>query len=111
MSLPFKLLPCPKTPTEFWALPLEESVPISRQNQTIAEFQFHEAREDRKLRAANDSNEDALAYFWKMRRDDLIDIVYARMHYSWRKRNIAALELLIMGIDIIELTGKDKVGE
>lgn len=106
-DLPFKLLFCPATIGEVMKISHLRRFDIMEQNQHIAELQATEA--SRLMRHAAGDNGEAFAPIFKLRRDTLIDIVGNRIQYSWRKRDIAARELKLMGYDVIALDKVEKV--
>lgn len=107
-KLPFELLPCPESISGVTKMTQLDQTRVLEQNQEIAELQVSEADRLMKFAAKNESNEDALAYLWKFRRDILIDIMCDRTKYSWRKREIAHRELGLMGVNLKFIT-QDKV--
>lgn len=98
-----KIIECPSTIQEVRKLPSTVTVAILRQNQMIAEDMYCYWVAEASKEAREHSNEDAYAYLFKMRRDELLTIANSQIIYTWRKRNIATRVLSIMGYDVEDL--------
>lgn len=96
----FNMIDCPKTFAEVKKLPDSIVCAIIRQNGEVASALYNNWVGEASEEAQATPNEDAYAYFFKMRRDKLLEIASASDLYSWRKRAIASNILYIMGYDI-----------
>lgn len=93
------ILPCPASVVDVACLPDDEVRNIQTQNQIYARDMYNNWVAEASEEAQAHPNEDAHAYLFKMRRDDLLEILGNRLTYTWRKRDIAQRILHIMGYD------------
>jgi len=99
----FDLLPCPPTADEIQSqLSADDLAAILDQNERLARDMYNEWSACASEEAQAHPNEDAYAYLFKMRRDDLAEIYADHTNYTWRKRDIARRMLMIMGYDLLE---------
>lgn len=91
------ILPCPDSVLYVALLPEVEVRAIMEQNQTFASDIYNNWVAEASEQAQADPNEDAYAYLFKLRRDQLLEIAGDELTYSWRKRDIAERILYIMG--------------
>lgn len=103
----FNMIDCPTDFVEtMYRVQPEMLDGIFKQNIEVATAMYNNWVAEASEEAQAIPNEDAYAYLFKMRRDELLEIACGIGIYSWRKRDIAAYILYIMGYDVIHHEGE-----